>query len=377
MKIKHVGIALFLGLVSSHGADPAAESTPRFMGASSCSSTGCHGGATEKNNQNLIWSKLDYHSRSYATLTSARSERFAETLKLGDATKSQRCTVCHAPFHSVDEKLRLADAIPIRGVSCESCHAPAEHWLRSHTRPDFSHDDRVAAGMRDLKNLYVRANTCVACHQTLDHDLAKAGHPELIFELDGQSVSEPKHWTDKNPHTGAQAWLIGQAVALREVSWQMSRDEAPDENLLARWHGLVWLLQKVCDANSSWPDLKSLPPTSSKELFVKAKGLSDDLARRAAEMNWTEETTRKCLAKLAATAADFEDSKQPVKIQARRAERLALALDRLTHGLSDSESKLLEAPIKSIFQQVQSLPGFDSPKFANAIRQFVALAPAK
>jgi len=80
------------------------------------------------------------------------------------------------------------------GVSCENCHGPAENWLRAHTRSDWTHADRTFAGMRDLKNLYVRANNCVACHQTVELPLLKAGHPELIFELDGQSVSEPKHW---------------------------------------------------------------------------------------------------------------------------------------------------------------------------------------
>ncbi len=73
---------------------------------------------------------------------------------------------------------------------------------------------RVTAGMRDLRSFYVRANTCVACHQTLDSDIIKAGHPELTFELDGQSVPEPKHWRDDDPSSALRAWLVGQAVAL-------------------------------------------------------------------------------------------------------------------------------------------------------------------
>ena len=67
----------------------------------------------------------------------------------------------------------------------------------------------------------MRANTCVACHQNVDSDILAAGHPELVFELDGQSVAQPKHWTDP-PDTGARAWLVGQAVALRETSWRLS-----------------------------------------------------------------------------------------------------------------------------------------------------------
>ena len=65
--------------------------------------------------------------------------------------------------------------------------------------------DRTAAGMRDLQNLYVRANICVACHQNVDADILKAGHPELIFELDGKSVAEPKHWSAEKNGNGAQS----------------------------------------------------------------------------------------------------------------------------------------------------------------------------
>ncbi len=75
--------------------------------------------------------------------------------------------------------------------------------------------------MRDLKSLYVRANTCVACHQNLDSDIAAAGHPALVFELDSQSIAEPKHWRDPED-IGVRAWLTGQAVALRELSWHLS-----------------------------------------------------------------------------------------------------------------------------------------------------------
>ena len=92
---------------------------------------------------------------------------------------------------------RLTSSIdPHESVSCEACHGAAEPWLRGHTRPDWSYATRVGAGMRDLRNFYVRANTCVACHQNLDGDIANAGHPELLFELNQQSIDEPKHWRD-------------------------------------------------------------------------------------------------------------------------------------------------------------------------------------
>ncbi len=82
--------------------------------------------------------------------------------------------------------------------------------------------------MRDLRNLYVRANACVACHQNLAPELLKAGHPDLFFELDSQSVAEPKHWKDEEPWSGLREWLTGQAVALREMSWALATDPQND-----------------------------------------------------------------------------------------------------------------------------------------------------
>ncbi len=111
------------------------------------------------------------------------------------------------------------------GVSCESCHGAAGSWLRGHTRTDWNYAMRVTAGMRDLRSLYVRANTCVACHQNIDNDLLKAGHPTLVFELDSQSINEPKHWRDDDPSIGPRAWLTGQAVALREAAWRSRTDD--------------------------------------------------------------------------------------------------------------------------------------------------------
>src|SRR5688572_22163323 len=49
----------------------------KFFGAQSCSSSSCHGGAGDNRHQYTVWSKLDFHSRSYATLTTARSARIA------------------------------------------------------------------------------------------------------------------------------------------------------------------------------------------------------------------------------------------------------------------------------------------------------------
>jgi NAD(P)-dependent dehydrogenase (short-subunit alcohol dehydrogenase family) len=169
------------------------------------------------------------------------------------------------------------------------------------------HADRVAAGMRDLKNLYVRANTCIACHQTVSIPLLKAGHPELIFELDGQAVSQPKHWREAADFNGAQVWLVGQLAALREISWQLSRETEPDEKLAARWAALLWVLQKVDVAGGDFSALKRIPAAPASANFLAALQAGDDLAKRSAALKWTEEMSRQALKALASSAGDFQE----------------------------------------------------------------------
>ncbi len=373
MRQSNIAIVMLLLMVRNDViAGPSTNALPRYLGASTCSSTSCHGGADEKKNQDLIWTKHDFHSRSYATLTSARADRFADVLKLGDVTKNPRCTVCHAPLGVVPEQNRLLTAKAIHGVSCENCHGPAENWLRSHTRPDFSHADRVAAGLRDLKDLYVRANTCVACHQTLDRDIAAAGHPELTFELDGQSVSEPKHWREAEV-VGPKAWLIGQVVALREMSWQLDRGSQSDENLTARWNALVWLLQQLDDVDPSLRGLKALQLNSEKTDFAAAQKTCDSVAQSVNQISWTSELTHTCLVSLGKTAAAFQDSNVPKNLQAWRAERLVLALDRLSLRDAGASMKKTDLVVGRLFKLAQSIPDFDPEAFAKELSALPSL----
>src|SRR5205823_1293937 len=236
-----------------------------------------------------------------AVATPARSTRIADTLGISPAQTSNRCTVCHSPFQSVTPVRLGPDARPDEGVSCESCHGAAEPWLRGHTRKDWTYATRVSAGMRDLRSFYVRGNTCVACHQNLDAEILKAGHPELTFELDGQSVAEPKHWHDDDPLSGLRAWLVGQAVALREMSWALSKNETTDAAEIARWKGLAWLLTKATAQQMNLPRIDQPTGTTSSAVFSSAQEQADLLARRAAESQLNNDFAQQLLRALAAT----------------------------------------------------------------------------
>jgi hypothetical protein len=250
---------------------------------------------------------------------------------------------------------------PSDGVTCENCHGAAENWLRTHTRPDLSHADLVAAGMRDLNNLYVRANTCVACHQNVDLDLLNAGHPELTFELDGQAATEPRHWKETQDHT--QIWLVGQLVALREMSWQLTK--TPNKNLEARWSGLLWLIQRAAAATKPDAKLDAIPLTATPESIKAAQTSADTLAKQIASSSWNSEMTKAIVDKLTNASADFADANVSSLVQARRAERLVLALDRLTPKHTKADPTL-----NTLFSEVQSIPDFNAAKFAGTLRKF-------
>ncbi len=295
----------------------------QFLGGDSCSTSGCHGGAAETSRQRAIWDEFDPHSRAYATLTMGRSARLIEALGGTDATRDRRCTDCHAP-HPTQR---------LEGVSCENCHGAGEPWLRSHTRQDYTHADRLAVGMRDLRDPYQRANACVACHQHVAPELLQAGHPELIFELDGQLTGMKRHWRAERDRPAAQNWLVGQAVALRELVGQ-----AHDSNREQR-AALEWLLAQAGES----------------------AGNPDELARRAAAESWTADRTRDLLRRLAGTSAEFQRADVTQLQHARRAERLVLALDRLLAGQKSPE-------LETLFALAQSRPDFDPGKFAEALR---------
>jgi hypothetical protein len=346
------------------------EDGAKFIGAVGCRSSSCHGGAGEKRSQYFTWSRQDFHTRAYAILLDARSARIAESAGIDGAQSSARCTICHSPFQSVAQTRLAPTAHPDEGVSCESCHSAAEPWLRGHTRTDWTYTTRVNAGMRDLRNLYVRANACVACHQSIDNQLLKAGHPALIFELDSQSVNEPKHWRDDDSLSGPRAWLTGQAVALREAAWHSRAGAEPAPDAQETSVALAWLLAKITEADPALPKISE--PSSSDLEPVKKQ--ADDLAHQAASWNSGADSMMSILRSLAATDPEFAATKRvPAQTLFYRAKRLALALDRLTAALNANRGALkIDNELNALRGDVQSSDNFDAARFAEHLRQFRA-----
>lgn len=350
------------------------ETGGTFVGSTGCKSSSCHGGAGEKRSQYFTWSQKDFHTKAQTVLVNARSQRIAESVGAGPAEASARCTVCHSPFQSVAPSRLTSTARPDEGVSCETCHGAASGWLRGHTRKDWTYNTRVGAGMRDLRSLYVRATACAACHQVLEPALLKAGHPDLFFELDSQSVAEPKHWKDDDSWSGLREWLTGQAVALREMSWALASDPQNDDWSNARWNGLAWLCSTATNAAAMSSPILPPPNSPTRSDFANMQTQSDALARRAAVSNWSADAARNLLSALAASDSEFSVKGMPVPILGQRAKRLVLALDRLANALNQNRGFKLkvETELNQLFEDVRTLDGFDAANFSVHLKAFRA-----
>ena len=200
-----------------------------YMGASSCSGSGCHGNSTARNkfrigqNEFYVWSQKDKHAKAYEVLTNADAKIIARNLKIAKPDESARCLVCHAVSVSPDRQGTLYDITD--SVSCEACHGPAEKWLDPHYRPGFDPQKAMSLGMYNTKDLVKRAEKCLECHAGTDgkemtHELIGAGHPRLTFEVDNYSHAMPPHWRPPQEKKdrewlSTRVWAIGQAVAFR------------------------------------------------------------------------------------------------------------------------------------------------------------------
>ena len=198
----------------------------------------------------------------------------------------------------------------------------------------------------------------------------KAGHPELMFELDGQSVAEPKHWRDDDAASGPRAWLVGQAVALREMSWMLANHDTPDADATARWDAVRWLLAKVTMNQTRLPVIDALSGNADRATFSTAQKQADLLARQAAAIPWDTHRTATMLQAVMATESEFAASPTASSdLPARRAARLVLALDRLSHALNEQFPGDADIALTTLHEDVRASP-FQPAKFAADLATF-------
>jgi hypothetical protein len=201
------------------------------LGVASCAGNNCHGAVEPfktsrvAQNEYLIWSHKDKHSKAFAVLREEPGRRIAQNLGLPDAEHAAICLDCHAdnvPPARRGPQFQLAD-----GVGCEACHGGASGWLGTHLS-GISHAANVAAGLIPLEQPLVRGERCLACHLGDDkrfatHQIMGAGHPPLGFELDTYSATQPAHYVvdqdyieRKGRPNDIQIWAVGQALDVKK-----------------------------------------------------------------------------------------------------------------------------------------------------------------
>jgi hypothetical protein len=142
---------------------------------------------------------------------------------------------------------------------------------------------------------------------------------------------------------------------LREMVWKDGRQPAASNQFQQRLAALKWLLRPLAGLSESLPELGG--EVESVDGFAKAVG----------SLDWNAELTRRCLDLCAGRAVDFRDTTIAKEEQARRAERLVLALDRLVAGLDGDAGGGLEFAVKRLFNLAQSVPDFDPALFAQEL----------
>ena len=223
-------------LAERDGADDAADSRIVFskfrpVGPGSCAARACHGSTEQSLFTNersrlshTIWVQSDPHARAGQVLHEDRSKAIIQRLGWKEpAHHAPQCLACHATSTVGN------DRIAGEGVSCESCHGPAERWLDAHVSLSWKSKNSETKsreyGMNPLRKLSERAETCVGCHvgapqdplrgipsRDMNHAMIAAGHPRLTYEFAAYLDQLPKHWNEKLAveDARAKAWLIGQ-----------------------------------------------------------------------------------------------------------------------------------------------------------------------
>src|SRR4029078_11655852 len=108
-----------------------------------------------------------------------------------------------------------------------------------------------------------------------------------------------------DPWSGARTWLVGQAVALREVSWMLAKTESTTAEGTWRWNARVWLRPRATAHQARLYSIDLPGPSVQKAQFAIMQQQADLLAPRASAMPWDRDRAATMLRTLAASEPDF------------------------------------------------------------------------
>jgi hypothetical protein len=359
----------------------------KYTGTGSCAASNCHGAKKpaqkpgDPDDTYTIWAAKDKHNKAYNTLTKKESAAIVQKMKLAKATEEPKCLGCHALKLSKDQLTAKAKYDVADGVSCDSCHGPAEKWLEGHdkgTKGGWPHEKSVTMGMYDTKDVYKRAELCVSCHLAIEAEMITAGHPSMIFELDSFSANQPPHWKDVKEWFGPLAWSTGQAFALKESLQEVSKrakGNAPEaifaESVAqARGHAIAlrpFVAQVAADSGKALDDvLAGLGDGKDKAKAAAAADsgakLAADLAKKVSQAKLNKDVVWNTVKGLIA------DPQRATAAGLRSAEQVAMAVDSLFKAYNPvgkpAEAKAIDAAIGKMFDELPTKPAdFKADKF--------------
>jgi len=337
------------------------QSTYKTEGAVTCASSLCHGAVKTWQDSNILqseyitWSRLDKHARAYNVLLNEKSKRIANNLGLKQpAHQAKICLDCHAhniPAERHGEKFSIND-----NITCESCHGPAERWIRSHVAPNATHASNVADGMYPADDAFARAKLCLSCHfgnkdKLVTHRIMGAGHPRMSFELDSFTQMAPKHFVidrdygeRKRIWDGVKVWAIGQALMVAEtMDWlndeKRGRDGLFPELVLFDCHACHRpmaenrLQAKTPLGMSATPGLVRLNDSNMLMLRVIARAIDPALGERINARTVAlhraiagEGDTKQAAAELKSVSTEVAHRVQSLNIDAKLLQTIALGL---------------------------------------------------
>ena len=300
---------------------PSGGPLPRYaVGATGCSGAACHGSPirgdlpTSHWGPDLdrwktsyeVWRLYDPHARAYRVLIDGEPGKVSAEIvrKLsGEGSKAWEDPGAW-PATRIPGSRSVGRTNATRGVSCEACHGNATRYLYDHIGwgPGPEHHAKFRpAGMTELFDPAVRAETCAKCHvgapsgdgspfRNVSHDLIAAGHPRLNFDYATYVRALPPHWTEKD-RTGekvkarpadeiAHHWLVGRAAAAAAAC-----DLIDTQARLAKGHISVWPDSRfdcyACHHNlqptSFETSFRTMPSAASPVALLERAGLREEL----------------------------------------------------------------------------------------------------
>ena len=149
----------------------------KVMTAESCAT--CH--ANEVN----VWKQTPHFTTFEQLSRRPRAKEICKKLGLRSVKRSDKCIKCHFTAKETNGRNKA-----VSGISCESCHGASRDWLTLHndyggptatkaSETSAHRDQRLSdcsdLGMRNTRNLYSIASSCLNCHLVPDEELVNVG----------------------------------------------------------------------------------------------------------------------------------------------------------------------------------------------------------